>query len=152
MDDVDEDEKDYADAFRREICAQPAMLHRLVLSSYFDNWRMYLRHLGDRFSERVHMGDRNLGSSKDPMVHVRELRNTNDLALFASACCQSNLEVTDCILLIKTMPDEHLCEFQSMQTMLRGFIESSQGLRQRIDNTVELVCCSMTDDSPLVSL
>lgn len=67
---------------------------------------------------------------------VRELRNTNDLALFASACCQSNLEVTGCILSTGKFP---AAEFRSMETMLRGYIDSSAVLRQRVDNTVELV-------------
>ncbi|KAJ0334292.1 hypothetical protein COL5a_000340 [Colletotrichum fioriniae] len=66
---------------------------------------------------------------------VRELRNTNDLALFASACCQSNLEVTACILSTGKFP---AAEIRSMETMLRGYIDSSAVLRQRVDNTVEL--------------
>lgn len=39
--------------FRRDLCSQPAMLHHYVLSCYLDNWRAYLRHLGDRFSKVV---------------------------------------------------------------------------------------------------
>ncbi|KAJ0307490.1 hypothetical protein COL516b_004104 [Colletotrichum fioriniae] len=72
---------------------------------------------------------------------VRELRNTNDLALFASACCQSNLEVTACILSTGKFP---AAEIRSMETMLRGYIDSSAVLRQRVDNTVELASYTLS--------
>lgn len=39
--------------FKRDLCSQPAMLHHYILSCYLDNWRAYLRHLGDRFSKVV---------------------------------------------------------------------------------------------------
>lgn len=29
----------------------PDRLHLLVLSSFLDNWRWYLQHLGDRFND-----------------------------------------------------------------------------------------------------
>lgn len=32
---------------------EPNALHLFVLSSFLDNWRWYLRHLGERFSEMV---------------------------------------------------------------------------------------------------
>ncbi|EXF81345.1 hypothetical protein CFIO01_01007 [Colletotrichum fioriniae PJ7] len=125
--------------FKRDLCSQPAMLHHYILSCYLDNWRAYLRHLGDRFSKVLNTAmvphakmDHNVWVT---FKSVRELRNTNDLALFASACCQSNLEVTACILSTGKFP---AAEIRSMETMLRGYIDSSAVLRQRVDNTVEL--------------
>ncbi|KXH49772.1 hypothetical protein CSIM01_03909 [Colletotrichum simmondsii] len=125
---------------RRDLCSQPAMLHHCILSCYLDNWRAYLRHLGDRFSKVLNTAmvphakmDHNVWVT---FKSVRELRNTNDLALFASACCQGNLEVTGCIL---STGKFSAAEFRSMETMLRGYIDSSAVLRQRVDNTVELV-------------
>ncbi|KAF4780113.1 hypothetical protein HER10_EVM0009457 [Colletotrichum scovillei] len=131
--------------FRRDLCSQPAMLHHYVLSCYLDNWRAYLRHLGDRFSKVLNTAmvphakmDHNVWVT---FKSVRELRNTNDLALFASACCQSNLEVTGCILSTGKFP---AAEFRSMETMLRGYIDSSAVLRQRVDNTVELASYTLS--------
>ncbi|KXH47861.1 hypothetical protein CNYM01_01379 [Colletotrichum nymphaeae SA-01] len=131
--------------FRRDLCSQPAMLHHYVLSCYLDNWRAYLRHLGDRFSKVLNTAmvphakmDHNVWVT---FKSVRELRNTNDLALFASACCQSNLEVTGCILSTGKFP---AAEFRPMETMLRGYIDSSAVLRQRVDNTVELASYTLS--------
>ncbi|KAI3528936.1 hypothetical protein CSPX01_15888 [Colletotrichum filicis] len=131
--------------FKRDLCSQPAMLHHYILSCYLDNWRAYLRHLGDRFSKVLNTAmvphakmDHNVWVT---FKSVRELRNTNDLALFASACCQSNLEVTGCIL---STGKFLAAEFQSMETMLRGYIDSSAVLRQRVDNTVELASYTLS--------
>lgn len=32
---------------------QPLLLHEVLFSSYFGNWRWYLRYIGDRFSAVV---------------------------------------------------------------------------------------------------
>ena len=71
---------------------------------------------------------------------VCDLRNTNDFALFSSACCASNLEITGCMIGCERFSTTQASELRSMETMLRGYINSSAVLRQRIENTVELVC------------
>lgn len=35
------------------VCGKPSVLHALLFSSFFDNWRWYLRHLGTKFGEQV---------------------------------------------------------------------------------------------------
>ena len=80
---------------------------------------------------------------------VRNLRNTNDFALFSSACCRSNLEITAGMIRSGKFGKAQTSEFRSMETMLRGYIESSAVLRQRIENTVELVCFKQINRSVL---
>lgn len=86
-----------------------------------------------------HLRNRASHDISDSYQSVRNLRNTNDLALFATACCRSNLDVTSCILRSGRLPEVQASELQSMETTLHGYIESSGVLRQRINNTVELV-------------
>jgi hypothetical protein len=54
MDDIDREDETMT-ALRKGIFSNPAMMHHFVLSSYVDNWRTYLRHLGDRFSAEVRL-------------------------------------------------------------------------------------------------
>ncbi len=42
-----------AGALRQDLCTQPKRLHTLILSCYLDNWRLYLRYLGDKFARIV---------------------------------------------------------------------------------------------------
>ncbi|KAH6682289.1 hypothetical protein F5X68DRAFT_263268 [Plectosphaerella plurivora] len=143
MDDVDGQDEVMVE-FRQGLFTHPAMLHHFVLCSYLDNWRSYLRHLGDRFSAEnnnfmvPHPYNRSGEYAAGTFRNVLGLRNIKDFSLFASACCRSNLEVTGCILRSNKLPNEQASELQSMETVLRGYIESSAVLRQRIDNTVDL--------------
>ncbi|KAJ0376807.1 hypothetical protein COL26b_004859 [Colletotrichum chrysophilum] len=148
-DELDDEKSPPMGAFRQHLCSQPATLHQYILSCYLDNWRAYLRHLGSGFSRILDMAmvphakmDHDV--PKVTFESVRELRNTNDFALFASACCQSNLEVTGCILYSGRFPEAQAAEFRSMETVLRGYIESSAVLRQRVDNTVELASYTLS--------
>lgn len=77
-------------------------------------------------------------SGKDSFKQVQSLRNTNDFALFSSACCSSNREIIRCMTECRRFSVEQTRELRSMETMLNGYIESSAALPQRIVNTVEL--------------
>jgi len=134
--------EDSVGTLRRDLCTHPEMLHNLVLSCYLDNWRSYLRYLGANFAKINDMAmiphakmDHDIW---EIFKSVRDLRNTNDFALFSSACCRSNLEITGCMIDCGKFTEKQTSEFRSMETMLRGYIESSAVLRQRIENTVEL--------------
>jgi len=77
-------------------------------------------------------------TGEESFYSVRSLRNTNDFALFSSACCKSNLEITGRMTSCGKFSEAQTREFRSMETVLSGYIESSIVLRQRIVNTIEL--------------
>lgn len=132
-----------AQAIRERLCANPGSLHSLTLSCYLDNWRPYLRYLGKQFSRindqaMIMSGSVTTTAEEDNFRKVQSLRNTNDFALFSSACCSSNREIIECMSHSGPFSGEQIRELRSMENMLRGYIESSTALRQRIINTVEL--------------
>jgi hypothetical protein len=70
---------------------------------------------------------------------VKELRNLNDFALFARACCMSHAEVIDAFQQIDSVS---LCDKDVLATergLLHGYIQSIDVLVPRIRNTLGLV-------------
>lgn len=67
---------------------------------------------------------------------VTELRNVNDWAYQAQACCSNNLDV---VRKLKESVDDETNELVSFETALAGYIESCEALLPRIRNTIDLV-------------
>lgn len=144
---------------RSMFCQDPYRLHLLVMSSFFENWRWYFRSLGDTFAEevctntdmpifevRADESQNNLAmiikpeaaKAQESFSRVKALRNMNDFALFAKACCSSNLELVE-KLKCSVTPLKDSSSLESQKTVLRGHVESSNVLEGRIRNAIDLV-------------
>ncbi|KAL1979978.1 hypothetical protein VTN96DRAFT_4843 [Rasamsonia emersonii] len=122
----------------------PERLHLLVLSSFLDNWRWYLRYLGERFNDATDAAMTMQPDEADPnesFKRVTELRNVNDWAYQAQACCSNNLDV---VRKLKESVDDETNELVSFETALAGYIESCEALLPRIRNTIDLVGYTLT--------
>ena len=77
---------------------------------------------------------------------VQALRNTNDFALFANACCSNNLDILDRLSRIPFSSAELAFRqrTESQALTLRGHIASCKVLQDRISNTIELVGYTLT--------
>ncbi|KAF2097250.1 hypothetical protein NA57DRAFT_77504 [Rhizodiscina lignyota] len=121
----------------------PFMLHELLFSAYFENWRWYHRYLADRFSSVndlamvVRPANAEAASSFE---RVQSLRNVNDFILFSSGCCRGDLEVLEGFASLRNhesyMDPDNL---KSEITRMRGYIESADALQERIRNAIDLV-------------
>lgn len=78
-------------------------------------------------------------SAKDSFTRVKSLRNTNDFALFARACCSSNLDVVEKLKGSNIKLLKNATSLESQTTALRGHVESSNVLEGRIKNAIDLV-------------
>jgi hypothetical protein len=70
---------------------------------------------------------------------VQNLRNMNDFALFAKACCVSSLGVVEQLKSSAATPLQNANDLDVQMTMLRGYVESSDALQSRIRNAIDLV-------------
>ena len=71
---------------------------------------------------------------------VQSLRNMNDKALFAKACCSSNLNLVESLGNNSGTPLKGNSGLEAQSTILRGHVESSIVLEGRIRNAIDLVC------------
>ncbi|QDS67852.1 hypothetical protein FKW77_007579 [Venturia effusa] len=125
----------------------PYRLHSLVLASFLDNWRWYFRYLGDHFASensKAMVLRPEQTKSDSSFQRVKNLRNINDFAQFAKGCCTSGLE------LVEGMRDSGIDSLESCQhlsshiTTLKGYVKSSEGLIDRVRNTIDLVGYTLT--------
>lgn len=126
---------------------EPYRLHLLVLSSFFDNWRWYFRYLGDQFSDENNQAmivKPEDADAKSTFQRVQKLRNMNDFALFAKACCNCNLKVVESLESSAATPLQHSYDLAAQMTTLRGYVESSDVLECRIRNAIDLVGYTLT--------
>jgi len=77
--------------------------------------------------------------AKSSFLRVQNLRNMNDFALFAKACCQCSLTVVNSLLSSAVTPLQHNGDLVVQKTTLRGYVESSDVLESRIRNAIDLV-------------
>ena len=77
--------------------------------------------------------------AKSSFRRVQNLRNMNDFALFARACCMCNLKVVVDLKssAIKQLKDAS--DLQAQATTLGEYVESSGALESRIRNALDLV-------------
>lgn len=78
--------------------------------------------------------------AQESFLRVQSLRNMNDFALFAKACCTSNLEIVKSLAQSSILPTEEFGVLETQDRILRGYVESSSALEGRIRNAIELVC------------
>ncbi|KAI8629047.1 hypothetical protein F5Y19DRAFT_88008 [Xylariaceae sp. FL1651] len=124
----------------------PRVIHELVLSCYVDNWRPYIRHLGDQFSKinnpaMIQTAER---TGQESFADVQTLRNVIDFSIFASGCCTSNLKIVECLERAGSAISGSPGTFSSMKAMLAEYIDSSKGLQARIRNTIDLIGYTLT--------
>jgi hypothetical protein len=76
---------------------------------------------------------------KSSFERVKRLRNFNDLAYHAKACCASNLELVQRLIEgpVPAFKDSNDLDLQRLG--LRGYVESCDVLIPRIRNTIDLV-------------
>ncbi|KAI3321710.1 hypothetical protein HD806DRAFT_145170 [Xylariaceae sp. AK1471] len=124
----------------------PCVIHQLVLSCYVDNWRPYIRHLGDQFSKinNLAMVQTAELTDQESFVHVQKLRNVIDFSMFANGCCTSNLKIVKCLESAGSAISGSPRTFSSTRTILEEYIDSSQGLQARIQNTIDLIGYTLT--------
>ncbi|KAF8848232.1 hypothetical protein BDZ45DRAFT_606259, partial [Acephala macrosclerotiorum] len=133
---------------RSSFCQDPYRLHLLVMSSFFENWRWYFRSLGDAFTEENNLAmiiKPEAAKAQESFSRVKALRNMNDFALFAKACCSSNLELVE-KLKCSVTPLNDSSSLESQETLLRGHVESSNVLEGRIRNAIDLVETAKVDN------
>ncbi|KAF2705205.1 hypothetical protein K504DRAFT_506155 [Pleomassaria siparia CBS 279.74] len=138
---------DTAQTKRREICDNPFRVHTSLFACYFDNWRWYLRYLGKRFAEENDMAMVVKPEQTQPnssYLRVQRLRNTNDLVIFSRACCSGNLDLLTRLGGSPLMALSNLDEIYAHQSKMKGYIESSDVLKGRIQNSIDLVGYTLT--------
>ena len=124
---------------RNLLCRTPFLLHTWLFDCYSDNWRWYLRMLGERFAN-----ENNLAMVVNPehaepnasFLRVQRLRNTNDFVIFTRACCAGNLELLD---RVAQLPVANAKQLTSYQSKTKGYMESADVLRERIQSLIDLV-------------
>lgn len=129
-------------AAREEFCRNPLKLHEAFFACYTDDWRWYLRDLGERFN-----GENNRGMMMRPertepnatFACVRSLRNTKDLIHFARACCAGNLDLIDRLESSFMGLTESAVKLGTHRTKLSGYVKSADVLMERIQNLIDLV-------------
>jgi len=121
----------------------PSQFHSLICASYIQNWRWYLRHLGELFEQKNdpafaldHMRATALVLSFDS---VRGLRDLHDDVIALSAHCSGDLKIVD-TLKNKLSQQESL---EPYSTLLVGYIESLTVLQNRIRNTIDLIAYAL---------
>ena len=127
---------------RQQVCNNPLMLHETLLACYIDNWRWYMRFLGEQVSKANDLAMVISPERMEPnssFVRVQELRNTNDLILLARASCAGNLILVDRLIDFSRESDRSTRVLRTYRGKLNGFIESADTLKGRAQNSIDLV-------------
>jgi Mg2+ and Co2+ transporter CorA len=82
--------------------------------------------------------------AKESFRRVQNLRNINDFALFAKACCTSNLDVVKALRKSDLTHLKDASSLDAQKTILQGYVESSSVLEGRIKNAIDLVGYTLT--------
>lgn len=127
---------------RVEICNNPLRLHEILFGCYMDKWRWYLRYLGEQFSKANDFAMVIKPEGSEPnssFLRIQELRNTNDLVLLARAGCAGNLDLLERICELYHRTGESTDALETLRWKMRGFTESAEVLKSRIQNSIDLV-------------
>ena len=130
------------DERRRQLCENPPLLHEILYGCYFDNWRWYMRYLGDKITDKNDLAMVTGPSHVEPnssFDSVQDLRNTNDNVIFARACCAGNSDLLTLLAQSGAKLSQASCTLNVHQSKLRGYIESADVLERRTQNLMELV-------------
>ncbi|KAF1355799.1 hypothetical protein EJ07DRAFT_131126 [Lizonia empirigonia] len=141
-------------ARREEVCKDPLRLHENLLASSTDNWRWYMRYLGEQVDKANDLAMVITPERTEPMssfVRVQELRHANDLIHFARACCAGNLDLLERLSQLPLHANKSMSSLATSQAKLRGFIESADVLKGRVQNLIDLVGYTLTLHNQLES-
>ncbi len=83
--------------------------------------------------------------AKSSFHRVQNLRNMNDFALFAKACCVCSLGVVEQLRIRAATPLKDTSDLDVQTTMLRGYVESADALQSRIRNAIDLVSAHFSE-------
>lgn len=137
----------------------PLKLHTLVLSSYFDNWRWYLKELGDAFST---MADKAMTIDIRERAHydlsfdtLQNLRHLEEKVIPLGALLKVTWGIVDAIAnadrdfqprleVPKSEGGSLSSSLASYVSQCRGFVTSEEILQKRIRGILELVCDSQS--------
>lgn len=82
-------------------------------------------------------------ASEDSFRRVQSLRHVNDVAMFAQACCNSNLGIIRGLSAVRVAaPGRPMGESEALSSILvalQGYVDSTLVLQNRIRNTIDLV-------------
>lgn len=132
---------------RRALCSNPFLLHTWLFARYFDNWRWYFRYLGERFAEENNLAMVVKPERAEPsssFLRVQRLRNTNDFVLFSRACCAGNLDLLTRLAAADVDGLAGLDELEALKSKMKGYIESADVLKGRVQNLIDLVGYTLT--------
>ena len=76
---------------------------------------------------------------KSSFLRVQRLRNTNDFVLFSRACCSGNLDLLTRLRESPLASLNSLDEIKAHQNKMKGYIESADVLKGRVQNLIDLV-------------
>jgi hypothetical protein len=127
---------------RQKLCDNPYVLHTLLFGTCFQNWRWYFRFLGDGFSKENDLAmvvKPEYAEPKASFSRVQRMRNTNDSVLFARACCSGNLDLLDRLSSASIGLLGGLDELVTHRSKMKGYIESADVLKGRVQNLIDLV-------------
>jgi hypothetical protein len=132
---------------RKALCSDPYLLHKWLFTAYFDNWRWYLRHLGTRFASENNLAmvikpERTEPSSS--FRRVQRLRNLNDFILHSRACCAGNLDMLTRLANYQPCVANDALDLESQKSRMKGYIESADVLKGRVQNLIDLVGYTLT--------
>lgn len=130
------------------IFKDPESIHGLVLQGYANNWRPYLRSWGNELSRMSNqaMVAQVKEAGTQSYIWLRRLRSLRDRLDLASGHCMSNLAVIKCIRQSRHTEVEgnDLHTLVSAEGIIESCVKNSQLLKGRIDNTIELISCTLT--------
>lgn len=127
---------------RSEVCENPFLLHAWMFAQYFANWRWYLRYVGERFAKENSMAMVEQPEDTNPQSSFRRvqvLRNTMDLVLSTRACCSGNLDLIQRLSRCSQPAIQRLQILEAFECRMKGYIESADVLKGRVQNLIDLV-------------
>lgn len=127
---------------RKAFCEDPIKIHDTLLTCYTDEWRWYLRDLGDRFNRENNRAMVIRPERTEPSAAfdcVQELRNAKDHVVFARSCCAGNLDMVDRLVQCFAKPAYSGLVLDRHKTKLGGYVASADALAERIQNLIDLV-------------
>lgn len=132
---------------RAEFCSNPFLLHTWLFRQYFDNWRWYFRYIGELFAEENNLAMVVKPEHTEPsssFLRVQQLRNINDFIIFARACCSGNFVLMEQFSMASFEPLSQLENLSAHKCKMKGYIESADVLKGRVQNLIDLIGYTLT--------
>lgn len=156
------DDEGVSRSMRSKLYQDPFRLHLLIYSSYSDNWRWYLRFLGDQVKHKVcifkailyHMYRFNpitqnemvftlelsgATSSAPRFEAVRSLRSISDTIISSSAYCNGNIAILNCLEKTGDSSELYRSFYATSREKVRGYAAGFGVVDRRISNAIDFV-------------